>query len=100
MSEIGREDRLRDEGVNAAHNVNHLRHAETRGDAAQCVGVKLADLRVGGQKLDRIARRHRHRRVEVLVEGIRFPGCVLRHRRGRCASELGHARALPRAFDI
>jgi len=46
----------------------NLRHAEAHGNAAQCVGVKLADLRLGCQKLDRMARRHRHRRIEILIE--------------------------------
>ncbi len=38
-SEIGRKDRLRDKSMNAAHNVDDLRHAEADGDAAQCIGV-------------------------------------------------------------
>src|SRR5262249_16134082 len=63
VPELGREDRLRDEGMNAAYDVDDLRHAEAHGDAAQGIGVELADLRLGRQKLDRIACRHRHRHV-------------------------------------
>ncbi len=54
--------------MNAAHDVHHLRHAEAHGDAAQRVGVEIAYLRLGREKLDHVARGKRHRRVEVLVE--------------------------------
>src|SRR6516165_8075586 len=52
-------------GINAwtPHNVNHLCHPEAHGDAAQRVSVEFADLGLGHQKLDRVARRHGHRHV-------------------------------------
>src|SRR5215472_12173159 len=62
--ELGREDRLRDEGVDAPYDIHHLGHAEAYGHAAERVSVKLADLRPRRQELDRIARAGRHGGVE------------------------------------
>ena len=45
LAQISCEKILRDHGMNPAHDVNHLRHPETDGDAAQGVGIELGQVR-------------------------------------------------------
>src|ERR1700731_3238301 len=68
LPEFFGEDVLRDQRVDAAHDVHDLGHAEANGDAAQGISVELADLRLGREELDRAAGGERHRGIEVLVE--------------------------------
>jgi hypothetical protein len=63
LPEFASEDVLRDERVDTAHDVDHLGHAEAHSDAAQGVGVKLADLRLNREELDRVAGCERYRRL-------------------------------------
>ncbi len=95
------EDRLRNERVDAADDVHDLGHAEAHRDAAQRVGVELADLRLGRQELDRVARGKRHGRIQVLVQAdddpvrIRFghgPGQFLLLVQNDLDAQLLHAR--------
>ena len=54
--------------MHAAHNVDDLGHPEAHRDAAQGVGVVRGQFGAGRQKLDGVARRQAHRRIEILVE--------------------------------
>src|SRR5215469_17174111 len=68
LPELAGEDILRDECVHTLHDINHLGHAKTHGNAAQSVRVELANLRLGREELNRVARSESHRHMQIFVE--------------------------------
>src|SRR5215472_3947696 len=51
--EFGRKDRLRDEGMDAAHNVEDLSHSKTHGSAAKSVDVQFTVVCFGANEPSR-----------------------------------------------
>src|SRR5215469_697047 len=73
LPELVGEDVLRDERVYTLHDINHLGHAKTHGNAAQSIRVELANLRLGGEELNRVARSESHCRMQIFVEAQSDP---------------------------
>src|SRR6516162_722085 len=73
VPQLPAEQVFRDHRVHAAYDIDDLRHAEASRDAAQRIGVGRGQFGADREKLDRIARRHRHRVVQILVEPHRDP---------------------------
>src|SRR5215469_10001222 len=73
LPELAGEDVLRDKRVHTLHYINHLGHAKTHGNAAQSVRIELANLRLGREELNRIARSESHCRMQISVEAHSDP---------------------------
>src|SRR5579883_278767 len=66
-------DVLRDHAVDALDAVHDLRHLEIDGDAGEGIGVLAREALFRAEEVDRLADRHLHRLLEVLVEAERDP---------------------------
>src|SRR3979411_3051408 len=67
------EDVLRDHAVDALDAVDDLRHLESDGDAGEGIGVLAREALLAGEEVDRLADRHLHRFLEILVQAERDP---------------------------
>ena len=68
LPELAGEDVFRDEGVDTAYDIHCLRHTKAHGNAAQSIGIELADLRLGREELNRVACSNSQRRLQIFVE--------------------------------
>src|SRR5208283_3910509 len=66
-SKLRTEQTLRDQGMDTANDVHHLGHPKAHRDAAQSIGVKRAETGTGCQKVDSVAGRQAHGRIQIFV---------------------------------